>query len=62
MKIAVLDDWQENAHEFADWSRVPGSISWISIMTRSPALPLFERLQEYDVICLMRERTLFQQK
>ena len=22
MKIAVLDDWQENAHEFADWSRV----------------------------------------
>ena len=25
MKIAVIDDWQNNARNFADWSRVEAS-------------------------------------
>ena len=59
MKIALLDDWQENAHEFADWARVrEGHQLDIYHDTIEGGL-LIQRLQDYDVLCLMRERTLF---
>ena len=58
MKIAVLDDWQKNAHEFADWSRVAREHQLDVYHDTISGSALFERLREYDVLCAMRERTL----
>ena len=58
MKIAVLDDWQENAHEFADWSRVTQKHQLDIYHDTISGSALIDRLREYDVICTMRERTL----
>ncbi len=58
MKIAVLDDWQENAHEFADWSRVTRKHQLDIYHDTISGSALIERLREYDIICAMRERTL----
>ena len=58
MKIAVLDDWQENAHEFADWSRVTRDHQLNIYHDTISGSALIKRLREYDVICAMRERTL----
>ncbi|MGI9421844.1 MAG: D-2-hydroxyacid dehydrogenase family protein, partial [Hyphomicrobiaceae bacterium] len=55
-----LDDYQKIAHEMADWSRLKAE----------PALQFFHEpfgerpaviaaLKEFDVLCVMRERTLF---
>jgi len=58
MKIAVLDDWQENAHEFADWSRVTRKHQLDIYHDTISGSALIERLREYEIICTMRERTL----
>ena len=58
MKIAVLDDWQENAHEFADWSRVTRKHQLDIYHDTISGSALIERLREYEIICAMRERTL----
>ena len=58
MKIAVLDDWQENAHEFADWSRVTRKHQQDIYHDTISGSALIERLREYEIICAMRERTL----
>ena len=59
MKIAVLDDWQENAREFAQWDGVSGQhqLDFFHDTISGPAL--IERLSSYDILCVMRERTLF---
>jgi len=59
MKIALLDDWQENAHEFADWARVREGHQLDIYHDTIEGELLIQRLQDYDVLCLMRERTLF---
>ena len=59
MKIALLDDWQENAHEFADWARVQKDHQLDIYHDTIEGDALIQRLQAYDVLCLMRERTLF---
>ena len=59
MKIALLDDWQENAHEFADWDRVSGQHQLDIYHDTISGPELIQRLQPYDVLCLMRERTVF---
>ena len=59
MKIALLDDWQENAHEFADWARVQKDYQLDIYHDTIEGDALIQRLQAYDVLCLMRERTLF---
>ena len=58
MKIAVLDDWQKNAHEFADWSRVACDHQLDVYHDTISGSALLERLREYDILCAMRERTL----
>src|SRR6202790_3602539 len=57
-KIAVLDDYQNVALESADWS-VLGDRADISVFQDHLADPeaLIERLQPFDVVCVMRERT-----
>jgi len=59
MKIALLDDWLENAHEFADWARVREGHQLDIYHDTIEGDLLIQRLQDYDVLCLMRERTLF---
>ncbi|KPB56873.1 MULTISPECIES: D-2-hydroxyacid dehydrogenase family protein [Pseudomonas syringae group] len=60
LKIAVLDDWQNIASDVVDWS-VLDSAGDISFLHDFPAdtATMVQRLQGFDIICLMRERTLF---
>lgn len=62
LNIAVLDDWQNVANDVVDWS-VLDSIAKVSFLHDYPAYTdtLAERLQGFEVICVMRERTLFDQ-
>jgi phosphoglycerate dehydrogenase-like enzyme len=58
MRIAILDDYQDVALQLADWSRVRNRAE-ITVFNDHIADPLavVERLQPFDVICVMRERT-----
>ena len=59
LKIAVLDDYQRRAHEFADWDSLgaEAEVSFFHDPIEPSRLP--EVLGEFDVLCLMRERTAF---
>jgi len=59
MRIAVLDDYQRRAREFADWDSL-GPDSRVSFFHEriDPAL-LADKLEAFDVLVLMRERTPF---
>ncbi len=58
MRIAILDDYQGAALETADWSPV-ASRADITVFGDHLADPaaLIDRLEPFDVICVMRERT-----
>jgi phosphoglycerate dehydrogenase-like enzyme len=58
VKIAILDDYQNVALEFADWSRVASKAD-ITVFTDHLGEPddVVARLQPFDVLCVMRERT-----
>ncbi|MGY1889357.1 D-2-hydroxyacid dehydrogenase family protein [Pseudomonas sp. SDT291_1_S447] len=60
VQIAVIDDWQEVARDVVDWS-VLDSLGEVTFEHDYPAdiATLAERLGRYQVICVMRERTRF---
>ncbi|MFP0197597.1 MULTISPECIES: D-2-hydroxyacid dehydrogenase family protein [Pseudomonas] len=60
VQIAVIDDWQDVARDVVDWS-VLGSLGEVTFVHDYPAdnATLAERLGRYEVICVMRERTRF---
>ncbi|MGZ5092804.1 MAG: D-2-hydroxyacid dehydrogenase family protein [Burkholderiales bacterium] len=60
MKIAILDDYQQVAKQSADWSSLPSGTT-VDSFAENIADPheLVRRLQPYDVIVAMRERTRF---
>lgn len=60
LHIAVIDDWQGVAQTVVDWSPL-ASIGLVSFLRDYPAdtATLIERLARFDVICVMRERTRF---
>lgn len=60
MKIAILDDYQEVAKNFADWNRL-GATNEIEFFQDHLANPqlLIDRLLPFDIIMGMRERTPF---
>ncbi len=60
MKIAVLDDYQSLAQDFADWRRLEGraTVTFFAEPIVGEA-ELIETLQPFDAVCLMRERTPF---
>lgn len=60
LQIAVIDDWQDVAREVVDWSVVQG-IGQVSFLHDYPGDRelLVQRLLPFQVICVMRERTLF---
>lgn len=60
MKIAILDDYQQVAVQSADWSSLPSGTE-VNSFAENIADPdeLVRRLQPFDVIVAMRERTRF---
>lgn len=60
VQIAVIDDWQDVARNVVDWSLLEG-IGQVSFIHDYPAdnETLAQRLQAFEVICVMRERTRF---
>ncbi len=60
VQIAVIDDWQNVASGVVDWS-VLASVGQVHFLHDYPAdtATLIERLQGFEVICVMRERTTF---
>ncbi|MGH8386708.1 MAG: D-2-hydroxyacid dehydrogenase family protein [Pseudomonas sp.] len=60
VQIAVLDDWQDVARNVVDWSTLE-DIGQVSFIHDYPAdnETLAQRLQGFEVICVMRERTRF---
>ena len=58
-RIAVLDDYQHIAHTFADWSRVPDASVVVFSDHVDDEDALVARLEPFDILVAMRERTPF---
>ncbi|MCW5749790.1 MAG: D-2-hydroxyacid dehydrogenase family protein [Alphaproteobacteria bacterium] len=60
MRIAVLDDYQGVALTMADWSVLPPDAT-VTVFrdTLHSQEDLIRRLREFEIVCLMRERTPF---
>lgn len=58
MRIAVLDDYQQAAHRFADWKSLSAEVTYLSEHIADTEA-LVEALRGYDVVVAMRERTPF---
>jgi phosphoglycerate dehydrogenase-like enzyme len=60
VQIAVIDDWQNVARNVMDWS-VLKTLGQVQFLHDYPAdtSTMTERLQGFDVICVMRERSTF---
>jgi phosphoglycerate dehydrogenase-like enzyme len=57
-RIAVLDDYQNVALSMADWSVLDGQATFTVFNDHLPgADAVVARLQPFDVVCVMRERT-----
>ncbi len=60
VRIAVLDDYQSVARRYGDWSRLPvGTEVTVFTDTVTDHDELVRRLEPFDVIAAMRERTPF---
>ena len=58
IKVAILDDYQNVTHHFANWEKLSEKIELKIFNEYIADLPnLSEILSDYDVLCLMRERT-----
>jgi len=58
IKVAVLDDYQNVTHDFANWEKLSEKVElniFNDYIGDNPNLP--DKLSDYDVLCLMRERT-----
>src|ERR1700733_14730459 len=57
-RIAVLDDYQNVARSLADWS-VLDARATVTVFNEHLADPdaVVERLQPFEIVCVMRERT-----
>ena len=57
-RIAVLDDYQNVALSLADWSSL-GERASVTVFNDHLASPdaVIERLQPFEIVCVMRERT-----
>ena len=60
LQIAVMDDWQGVAADAVDWSAL-STLGQVSFLHDYPAdtATMAERLGGFEVICVMRERSLF---
>jgi phosphoglycerate dehydrogenase-like enzyme len=55
MRVAILDDYQDVALDLADWKRLDAEVVRFGDTVSGRAL--IDRLEAFDVVCLMRERT-----
>lgn len=63
-RIAILDDYQHAAQRFADFDRLPSDCEITVFDEPFPAAsadhdPVASALQDFEVVCCMRERTRF---
>lgn len=58
MRVAVLDDYQQAAHHFADWQNLDAEVTFLHEHLADTD-DLVEALHEFDAIVAMRERTPF---
>ena len=58
LKVAVLDDYQNVTHQYADWKVLNDKIE-LKIFNEyiGQDINLAQKLLDYDALCLMRERT-----
>lgn len=59
MKVAVLDDYANVATSITDWSKLADTDVTVFNDTIKDESALIDRLEPFDVICMMRERTPF---
>ena len=59
-RIALLDDYQNVARQYGDWETLPAGAE-VTVFNDHVADPtkLVERLRDFEVVCVMRERTPF---
>jgi phosphoglycerate dehydrogenase-like enzyme len=57
VRVAVLDDYQRRAHEFADWDSLGADVQFFHEPIARERLS--QTLAEFEVLVLMRERTAF---
>lgn len=60
-RCAILDDYQNVALDLADWSRVKKDAE-IKVFNELLGGKAIETLRDFSILCLMRERTLFDRK
>ena len=60
-RCAILDDYQNVALQVADWSKIKGDVE-IKVFNQALGSPenVIAALKGFNIVCLMRERTLFQ--
>ena len=58
IKVAILDDYQNVTYQFANWKTLNDKIE-LKIFNQyiGDETKLSEKLYDYEVLCLMRERT-----
>ena len=58
LNVAVLDDYQDVTKQFGNWSQLEGKIN-LKIFNKyfDHSNELVKNLSDFDVLCLMRERT-----
>jgi phosphoglycerate dehydrogenase-like enzyme len=61
-RVAVLDDYQFQAHEYADWDSLGPGVRVEYFYGPIPSGDLATVLAGFDVLVLMRERTLFDRR
>jgi phosphoglycerate dehydrogenase-like enzyme len=62
-RIAVLDDYQSVAADFTDWSKVPEPVQVVEFHDHVPDEDaLVARLEPFDIVIAMRERTRFRRE
>ncbi len=60
MRAAVLDDYQNYAKEVVDWGDLESDLEFVSFTDHLfDDAAVAERLQDFEIICAMRERTRF---
>jgi D-3-phosphoglycerate dehydrogenase len=59
MKLAVLDDYQRLALEYADWKSLPGAEVQVFHEPLRSTEEAAKALKPFEIVCLMRERTPF---
>ena len=58
LNVAVLDDYQQVTHKYANWRELNGKIN-LKVFSEfiDNEASLVKHLSNFNVLCLMRERT-----